>query len=153
MQYLTTRRSLLGAGLTLTAAAASPFGIARAAEPPHDVSFAQDFDELWRTLGERYCYFGEKRTDWNAVRRTYRPLAVAARSRAAFTGIVERVIGELYDAHTHLKDALADAPRGPYFDLWVEPNRDGTALITSVRDQSAAADTGLGPGETVVAID
>jgi hypothetical protein len=28
MQYLTTRRSLLGAGLTLTAAAASPFCIA-----------------------------------------------------------------------------------------------------------------------------
>jgi carboxyl-terminal processing protease len=153
MQYLTTRRSLLGAGLTLTAAAASPFCIARAAEPPHDVSFAQDFDELWRTLGERYCYFGEKRTDWNAVRRMYRPLAVAARSRAEFAGIVERVIGELYDAHTHVKDAAPDALRGPYFDLWVEANRDGTALVTSVRDQSAAADMGLRPGESVVAID
>lgn len=153
MHHPMTRRSLLRAGLTLTTAAAFPFGIANAAEPPHDVTFAEDFDELWRTLGERYCYFGEKRTDWNAVRRMYSPLAGAAQSPAAFAGVVGRVIGELYDAHTHLSNAAADGPRGPYFDLWVEPSRNGTALITSVRDGSAAADMGIRPGESVVAID
>lgn len=35
-----------------------------AGEPAHDITFVQDFDELWRTLAERYCYFGEKTTDW-----------------------------------------------------------------------------------------
>lgn len=25
-------------------------------------SSVQDFDELWRTLAERYCYFGQKAT-------------------------------------------------------------------------------------------
>jgi carboxyl-terminal processing protease len=153
MHHLTTRRSLFRAGLTLATAAAFPSEIVRAAEPPHDVTYAEDFDELWRTLDERYCYFAEKQTDWSAARRMYRPLAVAAPSAAAFAEVVGRMIGELYDAHTHLSDAAADAPRGPYFDLWVEPNRDGTALITSVRDGSAAADMGIQPGENVVAID
>jgi carboxyl-terminal processing protease len=125
----------------------------QAGEPAHDVTYVEDFDELWRTLDERYCYFGEKRTDWTAVRRMYRPLAAAARSSEAFAGIVGQVIGELYDAHTHLDDPAADAPRGPYFDLWVEPNRDGTAFITSVRDGSPAADAGVTPGESVLAID
>jgi carboxyl-terminal processing protease len=153
MHHPLTRRSLLQAGIVLGAAAASPSGITQASEPAHDVTFLEDFDELWRTLGERYCYFGEKRTDWRAVRRMYRPLAAAAQSSEAFAGIVGRVIGELYDAHTHLNDPAPDAPRGPYFDLWVEPNRDGTAFVTSVRDGSSAADAGITPGHSVVAID
>jgi carboxyl-terminal processing protease len=117
------------------------------------VTYVEDFDELWHTLGDRYCYFGEKQTDWNAVRRMYRPQAVAAQSSDEFANVAGQVIGELYDAHTHLSDSTADALRGPYFDLWVEPNRDGTALITSVRDDSAAADVGVRPGEAVFAVD
>jgi carboxyl-terminal processing protease len=96
------------------------------------VTFAEDFDELWRTLGERYCFFAEKTTDWDVVRRVYRPLALAAKSGAAFAAVVGDVLGELYDAHTHMGDPPADALRGPYFDLWVEPARDGSATITSV---------------------
>lgn len=41
---------------------------ALADESPRDVSALQDFEELWRPLGERYCYFGEKATDWARVR-------------------------------------------------------------------------------------
>ena len=122
-----TRRSLIHAGIALGTAAAFPPGMAQAGEPAHDVTYVEDFDELWRTLDERYCYFGEKRTDWRAVRRMYRPLAAAAQSSEAFAGVVGRVIGELYDAHTHLNDPAPDAARGPYFDLWVEPTHSATS--------------------------
>ena len=153
MHHPITRRTLLQTGIALGSAATFPLGMVQAGEPAHDVTYVEDFDELWRTLDERYCYFGEKRTDWRAVRRMYRPLAAAAQSSEAFAGVVGRVIGELYDAHTHLNDPAPDAARGPYFDLWVEPNRDGTAFVTSVRDGSPAADAGITPGQSVLAID
>ena len=86
------RRSFIRQGLALAAAQAIPLQFARAAEPPHSVVTVSDFDELWRTLAERYCYFGEKRTDWNAVRRLYRPQALAAQSDEAFQDVVTRVL-------------------------------------------------------------
>jgi carboxyl-terminal processing protease len=150
--YAPTRRSLLKTGVGLLAAQALPYRTS-AAEPPHDVTYAEDFDELWRTLGERYCYFGEKRTDWNAVRALYRPEALAAGSRDDFAGVVDRVLGELYDAHTHRGGAPDGAARLPYYDLWVESGREGGALVTSVRDGSAAADAGIVPGDTITDVD
>jgi carboxyl-terminal processing protease len=152
MHTAPTRRSLLKAGAGLLAAQALPFG-AGAAEPSHDVTYAEDFDELWRTLAERYCYFGEKRTDWAAVRTLYRPQAIAAASRDDFAVTVDRVLAELYDAHTHRGDAAAGTARLPYYDLWVEPARAGEALVTSVRDGTSAADAGIVAGDTVTGVD
>jgi carboxyl-terminal processing protease len=153
MLHLFDRRLLLGRGAALAAAGVLPLSVLTAAEPARDVTYVEDFDELWRTLGERYCYFGEKRTDWNAVRRMYRPQALAAQSVDDLVTVVGNVVGELYDAHTRLSDPQPDALRGPYFDMWIEPGRDGTAFITSVRDSSAAADVGVRPGEAVIAVD
>lgn len=147
-----TRRSLLTAGAGLLAAQALPWRAA-ASEPEHDISFVQDFDELWRTLAERYCFFDEKRTDWAAVRARYRPQALAAPSRDAFAAVVDRTLGELYDAHTHRGDPADGTPRLPYYDLWVEPTEAGGALVTSVRAASAAADAGIVPGDVIASID
>ncbi|MDB5676222.1 MAG: peptidase [Sphingomonas bacterium] len=145
-----TRRALITGGLCV-AAAAMPGG-AWATEPPHSVVNVADFDELWRTLGERYCFFGEKRTDWNAVRALYRPQALAATSRDDLVNIVTRVLRELYDAHTFLHGTADGTVRSPYFDLWVEPEHGDTALVTSVRDGSAAADAGVQPGDVVLRV-
>jgi carboxyl-terminal processing protease len=147
-----TRRALITGGLCVVATGAMP-GAAWATEPPHSVVNVADFDELWRTLGERYCFFAEKRTDWNAVRALYRPQALAATSRAGLVDIVTRVLRELYDAHTYLHGPADGTVRSPYFDLWVEPERGDTALVTSVRDGSAAADAGVLPGDAVLRVD
>jgi len=153
VQSLLNRRSLVTAAIGMVGVAGIPCASVLAQEPAHDVTFAEDFDELWRTLAERYCFFGEKTTDWDAVRRLYRPLALTADSRDAFAAIVSDVLGELYDAHTHISDPPADARRGPYFDLWVEPAHDGSAIVTSVRESSAAADVGVRVGDALVAVD
>lgn len=153
VQPLLNRRSLITTSIGMVGALGIPCLSVWAQEPPHDVTFAEDFDELWRTLAERYCFFADKTTDWDAVRRLYRPFALAADSRDAFAAVVSDVLGELYDAHTHMSDPPAEALRGPYFDLWVEPARDGSAVITSVRASSAAADVDVRVGEKVLAVD
>ncbi len=141
-----TRRAFAAAGV---AAVALP---ALADEPPHDVTYLDDFDELWRTLGERYGFLADKATDWDQVRRLYRPLALAAETDVAFTEVVRRVLAELYDPHTHLSDPPDGSPRWPLFDLLAEPDA-GAARIAAVEADSAAADAGLAIGDRIVAID
>jgi carboxyl-terminal processing protease len=143
------RRAFLGAAIGLTTTHA-----ARAAtrEPPSNVDAEQDFDELWRTLGERYCYFGEKTTDWAKVRATYHATAAAAQTDAEFLEIIRAVLAELYDAHTHLSSPPLGMPRWPEYDLVVERVND-VARVVAVRDGSAPAFLGVRTGDEIVAID
>lgn len=147
------RRSLLRAGAAAaTAALVARSGPAWSAPPPRDVSFVEDFDELWRTLGERYCYFGEKQIDWQRVRTLYRPQAERAESTDAFGAVVRRVLAELYDAHTHMWNAPEGAPRYAFSDVLAEI--DGAAArIVAIADDSVPAESGLGIGDRIVAID
>lgn len=147
------RRTLLRASIGAAAAGLIlRSGLAHAAEPPNDVSFVQDFDELWRTLAERYCYFSEKRTDWNRVRALYRPMADRADSQDAFAAVVRNVLNELYDAHTHAFDTPDGEPRYPFYDLLVEP--EGNAIrIAAIAQDSATANSGLAIGDRITAID
>lgn len=145
-QPFLTRRAFCSAGIAL---AATP---GWAAEPLHDVTFVEDFDELWRTLGERYCFLTDKQTDWDRVRSFYRPMAVAAKDDAAFTDVVQRVLAELYDAHTHLSDPPDGAPRWPLFDLLAERAGD-MVRIAAIESGSVAADAGLKIGDRIIAID
>lgn len=145
-----TRRSLVGSAGA--AALCSMAGLARAAGVERDVTMVQDFDELWRTVGERYCYFSEKRTDWDKVRALYRPMAIAAQDEDAFAEVVRLVLAELYDAHTHLGDPLDGMPRWPLYDLLGEGTA-GEVRIVAVADDSAASRAGLTTGLRVTAIE
>lgn len=140
------RRGLLGGAL---ACAAAP---ALAREPERDISFAQDFDEMWRTLAERYCFFGEKATDWAKVRSVYRPQAIAAPSRDDFAHVLKRALAELYDPHTTLRNGPDGIARVPPFDLMVA-RAAGGIRITAVQADSAAAEAGLAIGDILTAVD
>lgn len=134
------------------AAAAATLCSTALAEPPHDITFAQDFDELWRTLAERYCYFSEKATDWLRVREFYGPLASAAASTEAFAYVIAAVLAELYDAHTHLVDPPEGTPRYPPFDLIVQSQGEA-ALVTAVLERSAAATANLRAGDRITHVE
>nr|WP_207792232.1 S41 family peptidase [Polymorphobacter multimanifer] len=123
-----------------------------AAEPARDIAYGQDFDELWRTLGERYCFFGNKATNWVRVRELYRPEAIAATSPEDLSRVLAKVLAELYDAHTHLADPPAGTPRFPPFDLVVEP--DGMmGVVLSVAEHSAAQQAGLRVGDAITHVE
>jgi hypothetical protein len=63
----------------------------------------QDFDYLWSQLRDNYAYFDRKQTDWHRVREIYRPRLAGVRNKREFITLLERVLEELYDPHTHLK--------------------------------------------------
>jgi carboxyl-terminal processing protease len=139
------RRLFCGAALSAAALPAH-------AEPEHDITATQDFDELWNTLNQRYCFFAEKATDWQAVRRLYRPLANKAETIPEYAEVLRQVLCELYDPHTRLSEPPDGSPRFPPFDLWTEW-RSGKAVILDVQPGSGAMEAGLLPGFEITAVD
>lgn len=134
------------------AALSAPAFAARADIPFFEPTGMQDFDELWRTISERYCYFGQKATDWDQVRALYRPQAMHVSSIDEFRDIIRRTLNELYDRHTGVDWSPDGGPHAPYLDLRVEPQGD-SAIVLDVREGSAAAQAGLGSGAELLKID
>lgn len=145
------RRLLLRTGLA-AAAGSMMSGVAWAVEPDHDLTFIGDFDELWETLRDRYCFFSEKRTDWNRVRAFYRPLARQAESDEAFAEVLRRTLAELYDPHTSLADPPAGSQRLPISDLITEW-RNGQAVIIAIAPDSVAEAAGLQLDDVILTAD
>jgi carboxyl-terminal processing protease len=111
-----------------------------------------DFDQLWAFVRDHYCFFGEKRVAWERVRDRYRPQVIGATDGVAFLRVVNAVLDELYDPHTHAKMHLDGDRRLPGHDLWAEL-RDGRALIVDVRRPSRAHEAGVRAGDEVLAVD
>lgn len=145
------RRWVLGAGLAAALGSVTRT-TAWAGEPPKDVTAAGDFDELWTTLRDRYCFFSEKRTDWNRVRSLYRPKALAAQTQDELHAVVGQVLAELYDPHTSLSSPPAGSQRGPNSDV-IADWRNGQAVVRAIQDDSVAAEAGLAMGDIILSVD
>ncbi|HET7728724.1 MAG TPA: S41 family peptidase [Usitatibacter sp.] len=61
------------------------------------------FEFVWNTINDRYYDRSLNGIDWNAVGMRYRPLAIAARSDETFWDTLDRMTGELKDAHTRVE--------------------------------------------------
>lgn len=144
---LMNRRWFCGAGIAVAATRAL------GTTPPADITLAQDFDELWETLRDRYAFFEEKQTDWDRVRAIYRPqLDGVGDDEEKWKRLIDAVTNELYDAHTHFSAPQPGLPRWPLSDIMVEKRGDAV-LVQAVRDDSAASDSGIQLGERIVSID
>jgi len=112
-----------------------------------------DFDLLWVTIKNNYCYFDRKHVDWRKVYKVYRPQAEAAGSREEFITVLERTLDELYDPHTTLRvnnpNSTRLIPTG--LDLWAEW-KDGKAIVTQVRPGFGAEQAGVKVGMIIAAI-
>lgn len=115
--------------------------------------FTQDFDYLWSQLRDNYAYFDKKETDWNRVREIYRPRVAEVRNKDEFITLLERVLDELYDPHTHLKvntnHSTRLIPTG--LDIWAEWE-NGKAIITQLRQGFSAEQAGLKIGMEIISI-
>ena len=139
--------------LGITAATLVSMGSPVFAETSAPASFAQDFEIFWQYVDENYAYFDVRKTDWKAVRDTYRQRVKSINSRAEFIGMMESVVAELYDAHAHLATSLSASPRlvPTSTDLWAEW-QGPDAVITDVRAGSAAERAGLRAGMKVLEV-
>jgi Peptidase family S41/Tricorn protease C1 domain len=87
--------------------------------PPAD--FAAQFDSLWSTFDREYSYFDYKQIDWNGLRTTYRPRAIAASDQLGFIGVIREMLGHLHDQHVVVRNpaGLAMPTYDPqYFINW-----------------------------------
>ena len=113
----------------------------------------EDFDYLWQNVADDYAYFDQKETDWKLVKEIYRPRVALVKTRGDFVALLEAVLEELYDSHTHLNTNTAASPRlvPSGADIWAEWT-DGRVVVTEVRANSAAERAGLAAGMQVTAI-
>jgi len=112
-----------------------------------------DFDFLWSHFRDNYAYFDQKDTDWDRVREAYRPKLAEVRDQSGFVTVLERVLDELYDPHTHLRVNTGRSTRliPTGLDIWAEW-QSGKAVITQVREGFGSEQAGLRVGMEITSI-
>ena len=112
------------------------------------------FDRVWNEVRGQYYDPGLHGVDWNAARRTYRPLAVAAVDDRALYRVLGDMLALLNDDHARASaPAVArrlDSARVPRPVIGVtlrpDPGAPGVYLIERVREGSAAEAAGVAVG-------
>ncbi len=112
------------------------------------------FDRVWHEVRGQYYDPGLHGVDWNAARRTYRPLALAAADDRALYRVLGDMLALLDDEHAGASaPAVArrlDSARGPRPVIGVtlrpDPGAPGVYFIDRVREGSAAEAAGVAVG-------
>lgn len=70
-----------------------------------------NFEILWNTFNEQYCYFKERNIDWNAMYETYAPKVTSDTKPLELFLLFEKMLGEIDDGHISIKvpDELEEA--------------------------------------------
>jgi C-terminal processing protease CtpA/Prc len=114
--------------------------------------YREDFDFLWSTIRDNYCYWDKKQTDWNKVKELYAPMIDTVTSRRSFVLLIEKVYYELYDHHgslsTNTQESQRLVPTGA--DIWAE-YINGKPIIVEIKNGSGAAKAGLKAGMQLMA--
>jgi carboxyl-terminal processing protease len=114
------------------------------------------FDFVWDTIDSRYHDPKFNGVDWRAVGSRYRPLALAAPDDESFWDVLDRMTGELHDAHTRVESprrvALRKDDEAVSLGFFFEPV-EGKLAVTSVNGESDAWWAGLRPGMVLATID
>jgi carboxyl-terminal processing protease len=113
------------------------------------------FDFVWHTINDRYHDATLNGTDWTGVGMRYRPLALAVKDDDAFWDVLDRMTGELKDAHTRVESPkrveLRKRDESVTLGISFIPV-DGKLAISSVHPDSDAWWAGVRPGMTLVTI-
>ena len=73
-----------------------------------------NFETLWRTVDEHYCFFSEKEIDWNTIHDRYRPLINDGMTSRELFLVCADMLEELRDGHTNLSSGFATS----YYRKW-----------------------------------
>lgn len=58
-----------------------------------------NFEVLWNTFNEQYCYFKERNINWNNIYKKYEPQVNSGTKSLELYLIFERMLGEINDGH------------------------------------------------------
>lgn len=61
-----------------------------------------NFDSLWKSIDEHYCFFKYKDVDWDAVGAKYRAMLQPNMTRKELFDVCSQMLKELKDGHTNL---------------------------------------------------
>ncbi|HKE37616.1 MAG TPA: S41 family peptidase, partial [Candidatus Baltobacteraceae bacterium] len=111
-----------------------------------------DADLLSNFIAERYAYLNDKNVDWSAAWPYYHGRYAAAGNDRGRFAVLEQMLDELYDPHSHLTSNYRDSWRLPAYDVWAEP-RGGAFVVTEVRTESPAQKSGVRAGDELFSID
>ena len=113
------------------------------------------FDFVWSTIDEHYYDPTFNGVDWSAVGMRYRPLALAARDDDAFWDVLDKMAGELKDAHTRVESPkrveLRRRDESITLGFAFIPIEAGL-VVSSVNPEGDAWWAGVRPGMSVVSI-
>lgn len=110
------------------------------------------FEKVWETIEEKYYDPSFNGVDWRAVRERYRPRVEAAAGEEEFYELLNRMAGELRDAHTRVRSPRQNRDRKNreatsagvlLFEV------EGTPVVFDVTPDSEAARAGVLPGMVV----
>ena len=113
------------------------------------------FDFVWDTINERYHDAAFNGVDWPAVGRRYEPLAFAAKDDEAFWDVLDRMTGELKDAHTRVESPARVELRKRDTSITLGFSFvpvEGRLTVTGVHTESDAYWAGVRSGMTIVSI-
>lgn len=114
------------------------------------------FEEVWKTISEKYYDASFNGVNWREVRDRYRPMADSATTDEDFYRILKRMVGELHDAHTrfHTPEERRERERLQAVSAGVSIYEvEDKPVVVGVEPDSEAARAGVQEGMLVVAID
>lgn len=112
-------------------------------------------DFVWDTIDRHYYDAALNGVDWKSVRERYRPLALAAKDDDAFWDVLDRMTGELRDAHTRVDSPKSVALRTRDESVSVGFTflpLEGRLVVAGVNPDSDAWWAGVRSGMTLAAI-
>jgi carboxyl-terminal processing protease len=139
------------AGDPATASAATP----SAAPSRERVRMNQRvFDQVWNEVRREYYDPHLHGVDWNAARRTWRPVAVAARDDRTLYRALREMLNLLDDDHAgaappavaRRQDQLRERRAAVGLSLRADKDNEDTWLVEQVREDSPAAEAGVSVG-------
>ncbi|HEV8492300.1 MAG TPA: S41 family peptidase, partial [Candidatus Angelobacter sp.] len=113
-------------------------------------------EKIWHAIQDNYYDPQMNGVDWHEIHQRYRPLVEATESDQDFYPLMERMAGELHDAHTHVLDPLkaANFKKQKILVLGLKLDEfDGKLVVTEVEPGSDAEQKGIVPGTSIETID
>lgn len=114
------------------------------------------FNRVWRLLNERYYDPQLHGVNWRAARDRYQPRIEAVADDEAFYELLEQMVAELRDAHTHVRSpfnrSLRDRTQGISTGINVY-EVEGQPVVTSITAEPEIIRQGVAPGMVLLAID